>query len=114
MVGFLGGSFLPGIGVTRAFFAIEVYFLLLGMVFEGCSSVNDGSSVLVMETGTLGFATARRSEGGFLFWGVDQPEGGVAELRCIFTSLAISPTFLGANFTFPDGPTYKLMGALRD
>lgn len=65
---FLGGTFLPGIGVTRAFFAIEVYCLDLGVVFEGCSSANAGVLVLVVEMGgTLGFVTAERFEGGFLF-----------------------------------------------
>jgi hypothetical protein len=67
-VAFLGGTFLPGIGVTRAFFAIEVYFLDLGVVFEGCSSANAGVLVLVVETGApLGFITVGRFEGGFLF-----------------------------------------------
>ena len=62
------GTFLPGIGVTRAFFAMEVYFLALDVVFEGCSSAKAGILVLVVETGgPLGLITAGRFEGGFLF-----------------------------------------------
>lgn len=100
---FLSGTFLPEAGVTRARFAIEVYFLAAGMAFGRSSSAERGTSVLDVETeGSCGvllaFVTAGRFEGGSLF---NQPE---ETPQCVHIYL---PTFLGANLTLPDGPTCK-------
>lgn len=65
MVTFLDGICLPGVGVTRAFFAIEVYFLVPVMVFEGCSSAKEDILVLVETGRTLAFVTRGRFD--FLF-----------------------------------------------
>ena len=44
-VAFLDDTCLPGIGVTRAFFTIEIYFLVLGMDFEACPAAKGGVCV---------------------------------------------------------------------
>ena len=68
MAAFLADTCLPGIGVTRAFFAIEVYFLVAGMVSEARS----GILVFMVDTGgffivPLAFVTATCFEGDCLF-----------------------------------------------
>ena len=49
IVAFLDDACLAGIGVTRAFFAIEIYLLVLGMDFEACPAAKGGVCVS-MET----------------------------------------------------------------